>query len=639
MKKQFVIVSVFACMFANTKMYAQTKEKAEELDEVVVTATKIKMNKKNVGKIVYQISPETIAANPGKTIVDFLNDVPGVEINGNYSSRGQNLGIYIRGGRNRQVAILVDGINVNDPSSFNGDFDLRQIDINQVERIEVLKGAASTLYGTGAATGVINIILKKAANDVFSGSYSASFGSNRATEDTGFSADEFSTGFSFNGTVKKIDYLLNLKRSSSSGLSASENRNTAIINEEDTFYRQNAILKVGYEVSAALKFSVFGSFNEFKSEYDGAVYDPVTFAATPVDANNELFSSQRRVAVTTDFTYGKGVLKINAFTTNIFRSISPSEDMFKGEVFGFDLYNNYKFNSELSVLTGLTTQFQDMAQKTSYSFIEEGTGKQHFYDPYLSVNYNATYGFNFNVGARLNMHNEYGHNLVYNINPSYNFNYGEHKNIKIFSSYSTAFVTPTLSEIFTKSPSLEILKPEENLTVEAGFEMDILENLTLNATYYYREETDKIGYAYDATTFQSFTINDIGTFLARGVETELVYKPWSQFDIITNYSYIDRDENLLLKIPQHKIGARFNYKMDKTTNVSLNFKYVGETKDFGNVALSSYELLDLLVTQSLLNNKAIVFAGVTNILNEDYQEISGFTTRGRNYNFGIRLMF
>ena len=123
----------------------------------------LKPTPKNVGKIIYTITQETIKNNAGKTISDLLNEIPGVEINGNFSTKGQNLGYYIRGGRNRQVAILINGVAVNDPSSFNGDFDLRQIDINQIERIEVLKGASSTLYGTGAATGVINILLKKAS--------------------------------------------------------------------------------------------------------------------------------------------------------------------------------------------------------------------------------------------------------------------------------------------------------------------------------------------------------------------------------------------------------------------------------------------------------------------------------------------
>ena len=145
MKKQLLIVSVLACLFVSKNSFSQEKnEKVESLDEIIITATKFETNKKNVGKTVYKITQETIQNSAGKTVMDLLNDVPGVEINGNFSTKGQNLGYYIRGGRNRQVAILIDGVNVNDPSSFGGDFDLRQIDIQQIESIEVLKGASST---------------------------------------------------------------------------------------------------------------------------------------------------------------------------------------------------------------------------------------------------------------------------------------------------------------------------------------------------------------------------------------------------------------------------------------------------------------------------------------------------------------
>ena len=92
----------------------------KKLEEVIITATKIPTKKKHLGKVVYQISKEVIARNQGRSVVDLLNEVPGIEINGSFSTKGQNLGYYMRGGRNRQVAILIDGVNVNDPSSFNG---------------------------------------------------------------------------------------------------------------------------------------------------------------------------------------------------------------------------------------------------------------------------------------------------------------------------------------------------------------------------------------------------------------------------------------------------------------------------------------------------------------------------------------
>ena len=143
MKKQLLIVGIIAMSLASTKITAQEQEKTEKLDEVIVTATKTKTSKKNIGKIVYKLTSKEIEERQGKSLVQLLNEVPGIEINGSQSNRGQNLGVYIRGGRNKHVAVLIDGVNVNDPSSIAGDFDLRQLDLNQIESIEVLKGASS----------------------------------------------------------------------------------------------------------------------------------------------------------------------------------------------------------------------------------------------------------------------------------------------------------------------------------------------------------------------------------------------------------------------------------------------------------------------------------------------------------------
>ncbi len=635
MKKQVLFVGALACSFVSTTLFAQEekKEKVEFLEEVVVTATKFETNTKNVGKIIYTITQETIKNNAGKTISDLLNEIPGVEINGNFSTKGQNLGYYIRGGRNRQVAILINGVAVNDPSSFNGDFDLRQIDINQIERIEVLKGASSTLYGTGAATGVINILLKKASKKEFAATFTSSIGTNTSSEDTRFAGDTYMTSLNMNGTLKNVDYLLALSANSSNGLSAAESTTNTLF-EEDAFTRKNVLLNLNFHINNQLKIGVNSGYNQFFTDFDGTDYDPVTYEATPADRDNRLKSVQKRFGVHADYKYAKGMLKVRTFFTGIQRNETPSEDYFKGEVYGLDVFNNYKINSKYSFLVGFTAQSQDMLQQTAYSAIEKGSGKQHFYDPYVSFNYNSNVGFHLNAGTRLNIHSEYNQNVVFNVNPSYNFRFLD-SDAKIFASYSTAFVTPTLSEIFTKLPSIDALLPEEDVTIEGGFELLFSKKLVLNATYFHREETNKIG--YDPISYQ--TINDFGTFSAKGVETEITFKASDKMQLSANYTFIDRDESLLLKIPQNKFFVKAAYHLLTDTFTSLSYRFVDATKDFGNVALPSYQLVDFFVHHQLLEDTVTFYGSVTNLFNEDFQEIAGYTTRGRNYNIGLRLQF
>ena len=162
MKKQLLIVGAVALSFASTKSFAQEQEKSEILDEVVITDSRFKLKKENSGKVVHKITAETIKKNQGRNLVDLINTVAGIEINGNTSSNGQNLGLFIRGGKTKEVVVLIDGIQVSNPAGVSGGYDLRLLDLNEVESVEIIKGAASTLYGTGATTAVINIKLKEA---------------------------------------------------------------------------------------------------------------------------------------------------------------------------------------------------------------------------------------------------------------------------------------------------------------------------------------------------------------------------------------------------------------------------------------------------------------------------------------------
>mgnify|MGYP000859373848 CR=1 FL=1 len=106
-----------------------------------------------------------------------------------------------------------------------------------------------------------------------------------------------------------------------------------------------------------------------------------------------------------------------------------------------------------------------------------------------------------------------------------------------------------------------------------------------------------------------------------------------------NYTFIDRDESLLLKIPQNKFFIKADYHLLTSTFTSLSYRFVDATKDFGNVALPSYQLVDFFIHHSLPENNVTFYGSVTNIFNEDFQEIAGYTTRGRNYKIGVRLQF
>ena len=161
MNKKFIGISV--CALATAFAYAQESDtlKVNNLKEMVVSDTKFAQSREKSGKIIEVITAQDLEQKKGQNLANVLSQIAGVEINGNQSFAGKNLGYYIRGGRNRQTAIYIDGVPVTDASGINLEYDLRLISIDQIEKIEVMKGASSTLYGSGAATGVINITLKR----------------------------------------------------------------------------------------------------------------------------------------------------------------------------------------------------------------------------------------------------------------------------------------------------------------------------------------------------------------------------------------------------------------------------------------------------------------------------------------------
>jgi vitamin B12 transporter len=156
-------LTLLATLLSATVAFAQKDTiQTKVLDEVVVTANKIEQKQSTTGKVITVITKEQIEKSTGKTVAQILNEQAGIVINGALSNPGAVQTIFMRGGAAGSTLVLMDGIPVNDPSQINNDFDLNFFSINDVERIEVCKGAQSTLYGSDAIAGVINIITTKA---------------------------------------------------------------------------------------------------------------------------------------------------------------------------------------------------------------------------------------------------------------------------------------------------------------------------------------------------------------------------------------------------------------------------------------------------------------------------------------------
>ena len=648
MNKQLLIVSVLACSFVSTSLFAQKnvaqKENVEMLNEVVVTATKFNLKKENTGKVIHVITQKQLQQNAGKTVIEILNTIAGIDVKGVNANASEPRSINIRGGRSRQVLVLIDGVPVTDQSAINQEFDLRLLAVNQIESIEILKGASSTLYGSGAATAVINVILKKASKDSVSGSFETSFGTNNSTKSSNSGLADKNQNINLNGTLGNFNFLASFSITGVDGMSSAKSTTNTVF-ENDSFYSKNALLKLGYKINDKVNITSFLNYDTF--EYD---FDAAAFSDSEVNMGDQ---EQFRVGIRPNYTYNKGELymlaSINSVKRNFnsFNAFSNTLDSYQynGESINLDLVNKYEFSNQFQLITGVNYQEHSNNTITPFATIEKDIANFNTLDPYASVVYISDYGLSANIGGRLNMHNVYGNQFVYDGNLAYSLLNSKETSVKLLTSYSTAFIAPSLYQLYDGYSGNIDLNPETNQTFEVGFDATFKENIQFDVVYFNRKEVDAI--IYNNTTYSYGNSSSD----ASGLELNFRVAATSFLSINSSYTYIDSNnlEDFNDYIPANKFVTGID--ITPFENAFLNFTYrnVGERTIFDrygsfgtagdDVILEEYQVLDFMANYKVLEDTVTFFIAATNLLNEDYDDIFGYETRGRNYKVGVRLQF
>ena len=648
MNKQLLIVSVLACSFVSTSLFAQKnvaqKENVEMLNEVVVTATKFNLKKENTGKVIHVITQKQLQQNAGKTVIEILNTIAGIDVKGVNANASEPRSINIRGGRSRQVLVLIDGVPVTDQSAINQEFDLRLLAVNQIESIEILKGASSTLYGSGAATAVINVILKKASKDRIFGSFETSFGTNNSTKSSNSGLADKNQNINLNGTLGNFNFLASFSITGVDGMSSAKSTTNTVF-ENDSFYSKNALLKLGYKINDKVNITSFLNYDTF--EYD---FDAAAFSDSEVNMGDQ---EQFRVGIRPNYTYNKGELymlaSINSVKRNFnsFNAFSNTLDSYQynGESINLDLVNKYEFSNQFQLITGVNYQEHSNNTVTPFATIEKDIANFNTLDPYASVVYISDYGLSANIGGRLNMHNVYGNQFVYDGNLAYSLLNSKETSVKLLTSYSTAFIAPSLYQLYDGYSGNIDLNPETNETFEAGFDASYKDWIQFDVVYFNRKEVDAI--IYNNTTYSYGNSSSD----ASGLELNLRVAATSFLSLNSSYTYIDSNnlEDFNDYIPANKFVTGID--ITPFENAFLNFTYrnVGERTIFDrygsfgtlgdDVILEEYQVLDLMANYKVLEDTVTFFIAATNLLNEDYDDIFGYETRGRNYKVGVRLQF
>lgn len=641
MKKQLLIVGALACLFANE---VSAQEKNETLDEVVVSATKFNLKKENTAKVITKITQEELQNNAGKSVIEVLNNVAGVEIKGVNTNPTEPRGTFIRGGRSRQVLVLVDGVPVSDPTGINQEYDLRFLSVDQIESIEILKGASSTLYGSGAATGVINIILKKASKNKISGGVALALGTNNTVNDSDNKSAVYENSAFLNGTLGKFNYLATAGTTESYGMSSAKSNTNARF-EKDSYKSTNGMLKLGYDSGKRFAIETFVNYDKFDYDFDAGLYAD--------DAINNGNQHQIRVGFKPSIKYTNGefyaLASFNDLKREInqFSSFSNSTNNFEyeGQSYNVDLVNKYQFKGvNVQLITGVQYQNHNNNTTSPFGNIEKKLANFNTIDPYVSAVYISDFGLNVNLGGRLNNHSEYGSNFVYDANASYNIFKSGKTDVKVLASYSTAFIAPSTYQLFSVYGNTD-LEPETSKTLEAGVETSFGKLVQFDAVYFNRKESDAI-------IFQSLTEAPWGKYAnaaegieVSGVEANVTVNPIDKIKLNVGYTYTDK-ETQADYIPKHKMVASLESNPFTNAFVSLVYKNVGDrTASFYNsstfsveqTTLPTYNLFDVNANYKFAKGKLTLFGTVSNLFNEDYEDVLGYSTRGRNYKLGLRV--
>ena len=604
-------------------LHAQEEESAielQKLEEVVVTDSRFELRRENSGKTVIRIDSLELRQNQGRSVAEIINQKSGFEIAGSRTRQGEVLGVFARGGRGRQVLILIDGVRVNDPSSFSQEYDLRLLSTSQIASIEIIKGAASTLYGTNAATAVINITTRKPSANKIGGEAQTTIGTNQSAPDQNYNLAEFNNNARIGGTLNRFTYGVGFAHTFVNGLSSIITEE----NEEDPTSKYNTDIQLGYRFANDISLRVYANRSKLRTDYDES------FGL--MDAPYRFESDQKRVGLTGKWEFNKGEMGLNtAYSDYSSENISAFPSMFTGRNYVADLFVKYVVKEKFHTILGLN-YLQDRADFTA---IEEFT----ITDPYVNAVYTSDFGLNINGGLRMNNHSDYGTNWVYNINPSYVFTL-QNGYVKALASYATSYITPSLTQLYGEFGANPDLEPETNRTIEGGLEYKVDGGLRTNLLYFNRKEENFV--FFDNSNFQYSNAED--TIDVQGVEFEIDWQAIEALRISANYTFTERKGDNAIRIPKHKVNASLGYNFTQKTMATATYSYTGKRtdtdfNDFTDVVLDPYSLFGLGIAHEVLDNRLRLFFNIENLFNTEFTEVIGFSTRGRNMRLGLALTF
>ena len=571
----------------------------DKLLRILITPNRFQTKLNQTASNIIVIDKTDIENSNSNSLSEILNSQPGIN-SGNQGGVGQTSSYFIQGFEKKYISILIDGVSYADNTATQSETYLNSISLDEIERIEILKGPQGAIYGSSAAGGVISIITKgnskKGMNTSFQSNI-GSYGTASSTLNTGYSAEKWDLNLSVNGLH-------------SDGFSA---KNAVEEEENDSFNSIKTSLKGSIKNDNNLRVS--GTLRQIDSK-------------TQIDAyTTNDFNKLRQTA---------GSIKIEKKINKIDSFIQLTKQrtvrqfigyQYYGDTFNFDFLNQYNISSNHNVTMGFEYDDEKYNDKTL-----RADKDRHSFVTGFNGNLNNNVGYDFSL--REENDSTYGSQKSTRTEAYYLFN----PSLRLALSNSTGFRNPSLYETFDATYGTRTLTPETTETKRISISG---KTKIINGGYSLNAYKSKISNLIASASGTYIYYNADGDTNISGIEgninSKLGEKLFSNFGFVTTHKKTsDNKKNILL--PRYSMSGSLNYIFNKDFNLNTNLSYSEGAYDTSKVELPSYTIVGLKANYKI-NNKTKFNLSVVNIFDEDYVVNRGYNTSGRAVYLGFKRDF
>ena len=594
--------------------------------EIVVTATGTETNRNKTGQAISVIDADALQTSQTASISDILRTVPSVAIARN-GGVGSQTSVFIRGGESSQTLVLIDGVRINDPSSPNAAFDFGALLTGNIDRVEVLRGPNSVIWGSQAIGGVISVrtaeptekLTVNALAEV--GSYDTAQARINVAGSSGIVSGSIGAGYYRTDGISAL----------SAGSEADGYKN----------FSANGKLKVAF--SDAFSLDLRGYYNDGRVEFDdpfGAT--PNTFPVTDnqqfigyIGFNSSLFDDRLKSRLSYSRT------EISRIGNEPDVPFSFNVNRLKGEI------DRFEYHGQFDIIDAATLNFGIEHERSFAStFFPAGGGAAPD-----SANNKVTSGFGqltlrpingltLTGGVRHDDYSQFGGQTTFGANFAYSPNDG---NTVFRGTYAEGFRAPTLTEALLPFGNIA-LRPETAKSYDAGIEHSFLNGrATASATYFRRNSNDTITFS-----FASFKSENIARTRATGVELGLSLRPSDTLTIAAHYSLVDATS----RSPDSSFGNQLARRPKDSASFVADWRSPWGLAFGGTITLTGDSFNNLANTQRLdgfalaslrasypVTDQFELFGRVENLFDTQYETVRTYSTFGRNAYVGVRAKF